>query len=237
MTTATDIINQSLRLLGVLATDSSETTTAGEAADCLLRMNDMLDSWSTENIATYVRLTQSFPLVAGTSSYTIGPTGTIVATRPMTILPTPYVRDFNGNDYPLVILNNEEWDRIGTKYNVNADIPDAIHYDPGYPNGTMIIWPQPTIAYTLFFECDAQLATLAVLSTPIVFPPGYQRAITYNLALEIHGMFPERDLPPSVVQIARDSKANIKRINQQSMDVRFDPALRQRNPTYNIHRG
>jgi len=45
-TTARDVINRSLRILGVLA--SGEAATASEANDALVALNSMIDSWQAD---------------------------------------------------------------------------------------------------------------------------------------------------------------------------------------------
>ena len=51
MTTAGDIIDGSLRLLGVLA--EGETPSAETAQDALAAMNQMIQSWNTERLAVF----------------------------------------------------------------------------------------------------------------------------------------------------------------------------------------
>ena len=48
MTTAGDLINGSLRLLGVLA--EGETPSAETSQDALVAMNQMVQSWNTERL-------------------------------------------------------------------------------------------------------------------------------------------------------------------------------------------
>jgi len=53
MASAGDIINGSLRLLGVLA--EGETPSAATSQDALTALNQMIDSWNTERLATFFR--------------------------------------------------------------------------------------------------------------------------------------------------------------------------------------
>ena len=69
----------------------------------------------------------------------------------------------------------------------------------------------------------------------LYYPPGYLRTIKYNLAVELA---PEFGVEPSrtVRQIARDSKRNIKRINNPG-DVMTMPGGLMGTPRYNIFAG
>jgi hypothetical protein len=61
--TAREIIASTLRLLGVLA--AGETATANEANDALESLNQMLSSWSNENLVVYQKVRDEFTLTAG----------------------------------------------------------------------------------------------------------------------------------------------------------------------------
>jgi hypothetical protein len=237
MSAAGEIIARSLRLLGVLS--ETETPSASLAIDALAMWNSMIDSWSIEGLPCYVNLRQNFPLQQNINSYTIGPTGTWTGTRPFGIIGVPFIRDFNGYDYPMQILDLHEWDRLGTKTpgsQVNADIPNVFYYEATYPNGTVYIWPTPLFAYNVYFDCLSPLTSIAALNTTLSFPQGYERAFTYNLAIELSGFFPERPIPPAVARNAQEAKANIKAVNMPSMNLGFELGVKARKPTYNIYR-
>ena len=91
MTTAGDLINGSLRLLGVLA--EGETPSSETSQDALLAMNQMVQSWNTERLAVFSTQDQVVTWPASTISRTFGPTGNIVANRPVAIDDSTYIRD------------------------------------------------------------------------------------------------------------------------------------------------
>jgi len=77
MTTAGDLINGSLRLIGVLA--EGETPSADTSQDALTAMNQMLQSWNTERLSVYSTLDQVINWLPNTISGTLGPSGTLGA--------------------------------------------------------------------------------------------------------------------------------------------------------------
>ena len=68
--TAQDIINKSMRLLGLLA--SGEAPTAAEAQDSLYSLNSVIDSYSANPQYYFCTLAEQFTLVNGQNTYTIG---------------------------------------------------------------------------------------------------------------------------------------------------------------------
>ena len=87
MPTAQDMIYESLRLMAVYA--PNETPTDADVEQGLTCLNDMLDSWSNESLSCFAILEQSGTVVAGKSSYTIGPSGDFNLTRPLRLIEGP----------------------------------------------------------------------------------------------------------------------------------------------------
>lgn len=213
--TAHDLVRGAMRLIG--AADPGEELTPAEAADGLELLNELLESWSNEQLAVYQILQENFTLVAGTSSYTIGSGATFSTTRPLNIL-SGFIR-YSSVDYPLSILTREEYDRIALK--TTSYMPEYLYYQPSVANGTIYLYGVPDAAYVLYIDSTKQLQSFSGLTTAIVLPAGYKRAIRYALALEIAPEY-NRKVPDAVLAIARESKANIKRLNSRTPKLRLD---------------
>jgi len=108
MTTALDIIERAMKKAGVLT--KSEVADSDEAADALVSLNNLLSSWSNESISVYARVTESFTLVGGTSSYAIGSGQTFNSARPIYIADA-YIR-ISTLDYPITVINDEIYSLI-----------------------------------------------------------------------------------------------------------------------------
>ena len=231
---AGDQINRALRLLGVLA--EGETTSASVSQDSLMAMNQMIDSWNTERLSVFSTQDQVFNWPPDLITRTLGPTGDFVGNRPILVDDATYFRDASTNvSYGIKLINQQQYDGIAVK-TVTSTYPQVMFVNMTYPNITMTIYPKPTRVLEWHIVSVQELSAPATLSTTLAFPPGYLRAFTYNLAMEIA---PEFGVEPSpqVQRIAMTSKRNLKRINNPD-DVMSMPyslvATRQR---YNIFAG
>ena len=234
MATAGDQINRALRLLGVLA--ESETPSAAMSQDALTALNQMIDSWNTERLSVYNTQDQVFSWPTDTITRTLGPSGDFVGNRPVLLDDSTYYRDPQTNvSFGIKFINQQQYDGIAVK-TVTSTYPQVMWINMEHPNITMTIYPKPTRLLEWHFISIQELSQPATLATSLAFPPGYLRAFTYNLAMEIA---PEFGVEPSpqVQRIAMTSKRNIKRINNPD-DVMSLPysivATRQR---YSIYAG
>ena len=210
MTTAGDLINGSLRLLGVLA--EGETPSAETAQDALFAMNQMLQSWNTERLAVFSTQDQVVTWPAMTRSRTFGPTGDIVANRPIAIDDSTYFRDAStGISYGLKLINQQQYNGIAVK-TVTSTYPQVLWVNMTYPDIEMYVYPVPTKVLEFHIVSVEELTQPANLATDLAFPPGYLRCFRYNLACELA---PEFGVEPSrqVQRIAMTSKRNLKRVN------------------------
>ena len=222
MATPSTMILRALRLLGekvVAGTLSSDEQTA-----YLADLNTMLESWSLERLMVYQLLQESKALTASTGSYTIGTGGAFNTTRPTRIVDPCFIRDSSNLDYPLTIIDAEQYGRI-TQKTLDGQRPEYLFYDGAFASslGTIYLYPEPAASLTLYINSWKQLQTFALISTTVVLPPGYQRAIEFNLAVELAGGF--TNVSQEVAKIARESKAVIKGFNAPAGVLRMDAGV------------
>ena len=237
--TAGEQINRALRLIGMLA--EGETPSAATAQDSLMALNQMIDSWNTERLSVFSTIDQIINWPVGSINETLGPTGSLVrlngtAVRPVLVDDSTYFKDpGTGVSYGVKLINQQQYNGIAVK-TVTSTFPQVMFVNMTYPDVDLFIYPRPTRLLEWHFISVEQLTQPANLSTNILFPPGYLRAFTYNLACEIA---PEFGVEPSpqVKRIAMYSKRNLKRINNPD-DVMSMPyslvATRQR---FNVYAG
>jgi len=234
MATAGDIINGSLRLIGVLA--EGEVPSAETSADALSAMNQMLESWNTERLAVFATQDQVFSWPPSTISRTLGPSGDFVGNRPVLLDDATYFRDpASGISYGIKLINQQQYDGIAVK-TVTSTYPQVMWVNMTYPDIEMYVYPVPTKLLEFHFISVEELTRPANLATDLTFPPGYLRAFRYNLAME---MAPEFGVEPSgqVQRIAMSSKRNIKRINNPDDIMALPYSIVGTRQRYNIFAG
>lgn len=229
--TAGDQINRALRLLGVLA--EGETPSAETSADALMALNQMIDSWSTERLTVFSTLRQVVAWPAGQSTRTLGPTGNIVATRPVSV-DMVYFRDSDGSDWAVGVINQAQYDNIPDK--TVTGYPQVVYVNMTHPDAEFTVYPVPDRDLEMRIVSTSELTQPVSLDTELSFPPGYLRAFAYNLALEIapeFGVEPSSDLR----RVAMVSKRDIKRINNPGDLMQMPAALVVRHHGFNISTG
>jgi hypothetical protein len=210
MTTAAELINGSLRLLGVLA--EGEEPSVAVMQDSIMAMNQMIQSWDTERLSVFSTQDQVFTWPAYTMSRTIGPTGDFVGNRPIEIDDATYFKDpSSGLSFGVKLINQQQYDGIAFK-TVTSTYPQVMWVNNTFPDMEMTVYPVPIKALEWHIISVEILTEVSSVATDMYFPPGYLRAFRYNLACELA---PEFGVEPSpqVQRIAMSSKRNIKRIN------------------------
>jgi hypothetical protein len=232
--TAGDQINRALRLLGVLA--EGETSSASVMQDSLMALNQMIDSWNTERLSVFSTQDQVFTWPAGEISRTLGPSGQFVGLRPVLLDDATYYRDPGTNvSFGIKFINQQQYNGIAVK-TVTSTYPQVIFVNNTFPDITMLVYPRPTRDLEWHFVSVQELTNPATLATDLFFPPGYLRAFTYNLAMEIA---PEFGVEPSpqVQRIAMTSKRNLKRINNPDDVMSMPYAIVATRQRFNVYAG
>ena len=214
MATVETLINSAARKVGIslLSTD--------EIADALEDLNTLLGVLSIEFQAPYVTR-ENKTLTVGDAEYTIGSAGDLNTTRPMA-LRNIFLRDSDGNDWPLKIINANNYNEVTTK--TTEARPEAVYFLPEYPLAKVIFDCEPDYAYVAYFEFYKGFTEYTATSDTVTLPNEYKAMIIYNLALMIaedHSINPNQ----SVVDMAKYTRllaSRLDAINNPPRTLRFD---------------
>lgn len=214
-----DLIKSSMRLINAIAV--GETPSAAESQDALRVLNDLLETWSTQNLTVFATINQTFTFTPGVGTYTIGPAGMFNGVRPIQI-ESAYTR-YQTVDYPLRSIDDVHYNLIPIKTLQNP-IPSVYWYNADFPIASVTFWPVPSQASQVTFTQNEQLSSLANTAAVISYPPGYSRALRYCLAVDLAAEF-GIPLPQIVADVAKSAKASICRVNKRSPIAMFDQAI------------
>lgn len=231
--TAQNIINKSLRLLGVLA--SGETTTAEEAQDSLYSLNSIIDSFAANPQYYFCTQAQQFMLVPNQNTYTIGddptvsPAANFVTARPIRIVGA-FIRA-NNVDTPLALITEQYWTNIAAK--ATSGTPTKLLYRPNIPYGQIVLYPTPNSLVQLFIKAERMITSYATLVSTQYLPPGYQRLLELSLAMELAPEYGSQVKPEIVANLRADLDSLI-RTNIQPLPVNKTDNVPNTNTTFNM---
>lgn len=228
MSTAQNIVDRAGRL--ILQLDSGVSMTGQEASDALTALNAMMSSWCNERLMVYSMQEETVPMVANQQTYTIGPSGSdLVTTRPVEI-EKAYIL-YQNISYPVRIIDEEYWALLPAKLTTST-WPDHIWYQAGMPNGTIHCYPEPNASSSLIILTRVALTSFALTDT-ITLPPGWEDAMAYNLAVNLAPEY-NTEASPTVVRMAGQTKAAIKRANSRPILLPQELSLMMSQPKAHI---
>ena len=228
MATAGDMIKRSLRLIGSLG--SGETPTAEEQGDALEVLNSMLETWSANGLDVYALQKQAFTWTAASASLTYGPSGDITAVRPIRVVIAYQTVD--SIDYPITLLGWDRWLELPDK-TTQSTLVDRLWVQYTHPDLTLYAYPVPSANLSVTLLTHTPIPAFTSGTTTVALPPGYQRAIEYNLAMELAPEY-DRTIPPSVAVGAASSRYSLQRINHRPVSVNIEAAALGRHGDYII---
>lgn len=205
-----------------------------EQTDAFNVLSDLMDDYSNEGLLRLPPVIETFSFVSNQQIYQMG-TGApdFNTARPMRIdqvnwgLTGPAPQTQNA----IQIITEQEWMDIKVK-TVTSSIPLKVFIQDTYPYVTLNFWPMPNLANQVVISSQKAFATFSSVNSTLALPPGYQKMIRYNLAIDLA---PEYGITPAeaVIAMAVESKANIKRTNTKPYLMKCDSAIAARNSGFN----
>jgi hypothetical protein len=231
MATVRDLIRLSAVSIGV--TNPSPQ----DYSDGLVLAQRLIDGWNAQRLTLFARGRVTNAWTSGQSSRTIGATGNFTSQRPEWLDQASVIPAGQTTEYPLTLLTREEYARIPQKA-LTAEYPQALTYEPTYPNGTLTVYPVPTTAPTLVLYYPTAITSAVTLDTVLSYPPGYEEALQYQLAKRLAPLF-RQPWTALLEDLARTSLARIQIANVKVEPSRVDAALLSgdRGGRWNINTG
>ncbi len=229
---ASDIIYAAYRICGALR-GPQRGLSPSETADGLDALNALVDGWNIDPLTIWANQDLILPLIQNQVTTTIGidPTGVLTADynvpRPDKITNANIITQVNSGQpvrTPLALLTTDGWANVQVR-NTASQIPQALYDDYAYPLSNLSLWPYPNGPGQLELFIWQQIVQFDSANDNFMCPPGYRRALEFNLAVELHPRYPQFAMDPMVVRIAADSKAEVEAHNSVLPVMSCDPAL------------
>ena len=131
-----------------------------------------------------------------------------------------------GLDYPVGVLNLEEYEMIGLK-TLNGPWPKALYYQPTEILGNLYVWPNPSQGEMHVFA-NQIFATYLTLYDNIALPQGYVNALRWCLAERLMPQYGKSSATQiaMIQQFAAQAKSTVKRTNMKPpMVARYPDSL------------
>lgn len=161
---------------------------------------------------------------------------------PLAIPPIPETPEVTQTSYlakaetPVDIFNIQQWGEIRDK-RTTGSLVSKVFFQGTYPLETMDVWPVPSIESGVVLYTLKALSSFTSVNDTVSLPPGYARALRYNLAVELAPEY-EREAKPSVLNTANESKAALMRKNARPVLLKSDAeGMATNRSTFNIITG
>lgn len=217
-----------MRIAGIIG-NAQRVPSPSELTDALACLNAMIDEWLTQRLFVY-RVQQNIQNVnPNQASYQIGPGAPDwnVPFRPVRIEFADLIQILNQSEpptyLPLAILNAQDWFSIAVP-SITSSTPQKLYYEPTVPLGTVHLWPVPQVSNQIALGLWTQVHQFSLLTDTVSFPPGYLKALQYNLANELGTRpwaGPVTGISPVALAEAERSKMWVKSMNRPTMDMQM----------------
>lgn len=221
--TALNVIDDALKEIGVLA--AHETATGQDATDGQRKLNQLIDELASERLIIYTITRTTWTIASGTGQYDVATGGDVNIVRPV-FLQDDAVKFQDTSlspttEFDLGKLTEVDWQRISQKTQT-ATYPAHWYYNPVYPTATLDLWPVPTSS-TLqgVIYAPTAVTEFSALTDSVSLPPGYQRMLIKNLALELAPSY-RAPVDPLLLRQASEAKSRIKEMNTRLRELDFE---------------
>jgi hypothetical protein len=213
MSTFLDLATDAATEIGSLGV--GEVLSPDDAFLIMREFNRMAQEWSTERTDIFTVGSNIYALSASKSAYQIGPGAADFPTFPRPVLIQTAASIVPGTTarMPIDLFSSVEFAAIRER-GLTGVFPDKLYCDYAMPFATLNFHPVPSGTIQVELFAFSVLQQIVNLTDVLNFPPGYENALKFNLAVKICSSF-GMPLNPMTVQQATTGKAAIQKINAQ----------------------
>jgi hypothetical protein len=177
LNTAERMIRQALRDAGRLQV--GQTPTPEVYADMQSRMYDIINTWQTQGLKLWLNVTQSITLIVNTTSYTLGPAGSIMALKPLRVL-GGWIVSSDGNRRPATPISLTDYRGLSNLTTAGEVVSFVVEKQTN--DLVLRVWPAPAVARTFEVLLQRQAVSPTELDDRVELPIEWYMALRWALA-------------------------------------------------------
>lgn len=225
MPTVRAVLTDALLEIGVGA--AGEVPDANLLQIALRYFQRQLNAWQADDLSLAVSNLTPFTLLSGVSSSTIGPTGDLVAQRPVFIDRINYVVPGSSPavEVPMGRMSDQQFQDLSIK-SLSSQLPTQWYYQTSITseNGSFTWWPVPTQDMRLVLYLPTGVNEPTTLFQDLTVPPAYADAFHFDLAYRLCRPMGV-PIDPDLKQMRTEALMTMKRPNLDPGMLSVDQAL------------
>lgn len=196
--TVLDLITDALAEIGVAS--PGETVSTEDRTYGLGKLNRMISSWTAEKLAVFGVKVTDFS-ATGAEMYTFGSGGSGSSVRPTAVIAVAVVS--SGRAQAAKLVDADAYNAILDKSRQGVFAEHA-YFDGGFPLSTLYLTPKPS-GGSIRIHSVQPITAYAAVTENVVVPPGYERALVSNLAVDLAPAY-GRPVDQTLAALAASSK-------------------------------
>ena len=149
------------------------------------RLTDMINLWQTQGLKLWLNIITPVTLVAGTSTYTLGPAGSVAMTKPLRVVEAWY-SDASGNRRPIFPLSQSDYARLSTVTQQGAVTQYWVQKYQSILGVFLWNTPDATAALgSVSLILQTQVTNFSTVTEDMNFPTEWRMALRWGLADEL----------------------------------------------------
>jgi hypothetical protein len=204
-----DLINEAF--LNISGFAVGEGLTSAEQTDAFMRLNQIISSWSTEQLTVPNMTHTAFTLAAGTSNYTLGTGGTLVTSaRPLRVTGASSVSgNFRSN---VEVMSFEKFAAtVSDPLAAATVLATKLAADGSFPSINLRVFPTPAATPgTLWLDYWMAIAQFATVGDTVALADGFELALQLALAVHLYPQYGRSGgIDPVLAANAQSAKASL----------------------------
>ncbi len=203
------ILRDAFREIAVFA--PTDSIPPDDMSFALGKLNRLFDNMTDDRRVVFANQFVTYPLIPNHTPHTIGPNSAdfTVTTRPVSIELAQFVlTSVTPNLYLPIHLRDDAWWASVPIRGVTSSICTDLYYSPDWPNGTLNLWPVPSVAGSLELVTRTVFALVSVTDT-FWLPPGYRDWVTLKLAEALVSGYPGSTVAPTLGKAIADGESRL----------------------------